>query len=69
VSRCRRRSRSARSRALRLFERAAPDDAFAHGEILAFYRRAGFDVVSHGAFPDGGCRDWTLVRPAPVTSA
>jgi ribosomal protein S18 acetylase RimI-like enzyme len=30
---------------------------------LRFYRRHGFAVVHAGAFPSGGCRYWTLVRP------
>jgi ribosomal protein S18 acetylase RimI-like enzyme len=30
---------------------------------LAFYGRHGFAVVHEGAFPGGGCRFWTLVRP------
>jgi hypothetical protein len=30
---------------------------------LAFYARAGFEVVHAGRFPGGGCRYWTLARP------
>jgi ribosomal protein S18 acetylase RimI-like enzyme len=32
---------------------------------LSLYERHGFRIVSHGAFPNGGCRYWTLVRPRP----
>lgn len=34
---------------------------------LPFYERHGFRVVHHDAFPNGGCRFWTLLRPAPPT--
>lgn len=30
---------------------------------LAFYARHGFAIAHAGAFPRGGCRYWTLVRP------
>ena len=30
---------------------------------LAFYGRAGFEVVHAGRFPGEGCQFWTLVRP------